>query len=333
VNDQPRMLPACIHVGVPKSGTTTLQFNLFARHSQIVYIGKPYDDPSVSEEASQAVADLADSLWQVDELEFDLARAKALFELGVRGRGQRPGRCLVFSEEGLTGASGADRVCTAGRLHRIFGSCRILITVRNPLDALLAGHRWCLARGLIHVGFDAWIRQCRTFSLYNQCRNDFPLRQYLYGRLVRAYQNEFGADRVLVLPLEMLSKDPAGYIHRLSGFLGVDEGEASRLLDQGPIQNRSLSAWATRYQNVQRNIRRLTRRVCRAGEETEHLGLYEGGIHGRVTRWLDRWGPPHRGMSASTRAFLEAFYAQDNRLLEEVTGEPLSGYGYVVASS
>ena len=31
----------CLHIGFPKTGTTTLQKHLFTEHSQIVYLGKP----------------------------------------------------------------------------------------------------------------------------------------------------------------------------------------------------------------------------------------------------------------------------------------------------
>lgn len=325
------MLPVCIHVGVPKTGTTTLQRGLFAQHTQIVYVGKPYDNPSESHEACQAVAELADSLWQIDELEFDHTRAEALFKLGIRNRQKRAGRSMVFSEEGLTNVIGADRACIARRLKRLFGPCRILITTRNQTDALLSGHRWCFARGFVNVSFDTWVRRCHGLTLYSLRRNECPLRQYLYGQLVRAYQDEFGEDRVLVLPLEMLKKNPSAYAHKLAGFLDIDEDQTHQLLNHTPAHNRSLSAWATRYQNVQRRVRRLCRRGSKADDAAEHMGLYVEGIHGRITRWLDRWSPPHREMSASTRVFLEEFYARDNRLLEQLCGEPLSDLGYAVA--
>ena len=37
-------LNTVIHIGFPKTGTTTQQNHLFAKHSQIAYLGKPYKD-------------------------------------------------------------------------------------------------------------------------------------------------------------------------------------------------------------------------------------------------------------------------------------------------
>ena len=45
-----------IHIGVGKTGTTTLQNNLFARHSGILNVGRPY----ANEEFKQAIDSLRD---------------------------------------------------------------------------------------------------------------------------------------------------------------------------------------------------------------------------------------------------------------------------------
>ena len=41
--------PVTLHVGLPKTGTTSLQMNLFLRHPQIAYVGKPLTRFSVAQ--------------------------------------------------------------------------------------------------------------------------------------------------------------------------------------------------------------------------------------------------------------------------------------------
>jgi len=131
-----------LHVGVPKTGTTTLQLRLFAEHPEITYLGKPYDRPGVDEATNTAISQLVDAVWTRTSFEYDPDAARSLLARGMQGRvDDHASGPVVLSEEALTQASGADRLLKAKRLRRLFGHCRVLITIREQLAALRSGHR------------------------------------------------------------------------------------------------------------------------------------------------------------------------------------------------
>jgi hypothetical protein len=130
-----------VHIGVPKSATTSLQFGAFPNHPDIRYLGKPYYDEDFGYDGSLATAELIDSLWKQDDLEFDPGLARRRFDSGILPRlsGNRLG---VLSEEGLSHAAASDRSLTARRLAKLCEGirCSILITVREQKQALFSRH-------------------------------------------------------------------------------------------------------------------------------------------------------------------------------------------------
>ena len=67
-----------IHIGPSKTGTTTLQREIFAKHSQIAYLGKPFHLPGSSPDdkkgdSSRLNEELVYELRSKDSLEYDEA--------------------------------------------------------------------------------------------------------------------------------------------------------------------------------------------------------------------------------------------------------------------
>lgn len=322
---RPRLL---VHVGVPKSATTSLQFGAFPSHPDIRYLGKPFYEEAFGYEGSLATAELSDSLWKQDELEFDAALARKRFERGVLPR--LGGETLaVLSEEGLSQASAADRSLTAQRLAALCQGieCSILITVREQKRALFSGHQWIYTRRLTSLGFGDWIEWCRSYSSYYGCHNDFPLRQYRYARLVETYASLFGRERVLVLPMEMLAREPADFYSRLEDFAGIRRFWGTPDCPPMPVENRSPGRLGIRYQRLVKGVRHLGARL-HGGPGAPSEALEEAGIHGVAMRLLGRIDTPMRPMSAETAAWLDDYYRADNAIVTELTGLDLGKYGY-----
>ena len=348
-----------LHVGVPKTGTTTLQRRLFAEHPGIVYLGKPYDRPGVDHTSNAAIAELVDLVWSSTHAEYDQDRAAALLAKGRRGRGlsgqgwrglsdqkdprgdrrddHPPVGPIVLSEEALTQASGGDRDLKARRLRRLFGRCRVLITIREQRDALRSGHRWVYTRRLTDHRLDAWIDHCRAYSHRLGRPDDFPLRQYRYAEVVHTYHRLFGAERVRVMAMEQLRDDPAGFSRSLTDWLGVDDaprGDATarwRLGDRGPAENASPGRWGMAYQRWVRAAR--MRRYRRRGERDPlALGEFHEGVHGKVMRTLARLERRRPDYRPATDAWLRDYFAADNRRLGELTGlwAAMAQWGYAL---
>ncbi len=102
----------------------------------------------------------------------------------------------------------------ADRIHSVFPKARILIGVREQKSmAMLTYREYILAGGTlpleVYVG-----------------RGDEPLGvmpimhpDYLeYDRVIGYYQGLYGNENVLVMPMEMLKRDPAEYVRKLLEF-------------------------------------------------------------------------------------------------------------------
>jgi hypothetical protein len=322
----PRLL---VHIGVPKTATTSLQFGFFPNHPDIRYLGKPFYDESFGYEGSVESAKLMDSLWKEDSLQYDPDLAKARFSAGVAPR-LSTDRIAVVSEEGLSQASAADRAVTARRLRALTHDldCRILITIREQKKALYSGYQWIFARRMTSRSFANWLDWCQSYSSYYGCLNDFPLRQYLYAPLVEVYRQAFGADNVLVLPMELLNEPDNRFVREIEAFCGISAMDRDGAGPLMPAENRSPGQLGIRYQRLAKGIFMLKNYISGHRADSVSEAMLDGGLHGRVMRQIARIDRPMPPMSAALSQRLADYYRDDNRRLLEQTGLPLQRLGY-----
>jgi hypothetical protein len=207
---------AVIHVGFGHSGTTSLQQNIFSKRSDLFYAGVPYG----------SVGAIFSPVKYLEPERYDhilMARLcdKLIFRKMSRSQG------LIISDETLVDQpaiyytpSMMPIKMIAERLHRLFGQCLVLLTLRNQYQYVLSNYSVLktnyasLANRQIEP-FDTWFRGNRT-----QVRNLF-LRNLDPSYVIKAYQSVFGADAVHVLPLELLSQHGArAYLDRLGQIIG-----------------------------------------------------------------------------------------------------------------
>jgi hypothetical protein len=312
-----------IHVGLPKTATTSLQFGAFPCHPDIRYLGKPYYDPSIEYSGSLATAELLDSLWKHDEIEFNPELAQLRFDIGIRPRLSET-LLAVLSEEGLACASAADRSLTARRLSELCKEldCSILITVREHKRALFSLHQWYFTRRFTSLNFDDWILWCRSYSSYFGRCNDFPLRQYCYSQLVDTYINIFGREKVLVLPMEILSTDQNRFYSMLEDFAGIRRFWGGQVL---PVENRSPGRIGIHYQRLTKLIK-FTYEQIRYGSSTYSEALETGFPHDVVMSLISKIDMPPRAMSKKTADWLDEYYKEDISRLKSSVGLDMGVY-------
>lgn len=129
-----------------------------------------------------------------------------------------PGLVPVVSNERLAGhplSGGFDRMAIARRIKGVFPNARILITIRAQDELIFSNY-------LQYLRYGGWqspenflrpSRNSRTPSL--------SLAFWDYERLSATYEEMFGRSNVLLLPQELLRKDPQAFVRRLSQFAGV----------------------------------------------------------------------------------------------------------------
>ena len=115
-----------IHIGFPKTGTSTQQKHLFSRHSQIEYLGKPYPNEEIKAEIHKMI---------MQESQFyDALQCKSyISNLLVPVKNSQ--KVILLSDELFVSASKArDKGVVAQRLKEVLYPCRILVTIRNQLE-------------------------------------------------------------------------------------------------------------------------------------------------------------------------------------------------------
>lgn len=212
-----------IHIGFPKTGTTTHQIHLFDKHSQIVYLGKPYKEARFEQE-----------LHRLIKQESTIYDSSALKEYMKSVKKERPGKnLLLLSEEIMVSLSKVrDKGVVAQRIKEVFSPCKILITIRNQVEMLksayinggrLLAHVPGKYRGR-YVPFEDWL----IFQYEYLDRSH--MGNFIYFPTIQYYAKLFGKENILVLLFEEFLDQPEQYITKLSEFLAIDKNESLELL-------------------------------------------------------------------------------------------------------
>jgi hypothetical protein len=225
-----------IHIGLPKTATTTLQQLVFPAHPGMLYLG-PKADFAVLDELMKAVC-FADGLnYDSEHTKRSVARLLSSLPPDERPR--------LISLETLT-AHGQDRLIKAKRLQQLLPDARIILTIRRPEDLLPSMYfQWLKGLGgkfSSPMSLDGWLEQ----EWENRRSGAFLRLQF--AKILGTYRALFGGAGVLLLFYEELVTDVARFATKLSNFIGVDEFTTEQLLSGGKANPRMTKL---RYSEVQ----------------------------------------------------------------------------------
>ena len=122
------MSKIAIHVGLPKTATTTLQQKVFPAHPELVYLGTRANHPQFDQ--------MMFALCSVDNADYDANKSSAVVDELLSGQ-RDDGKPVVVSYESITN-QGHDRRVKAERLKALFPDARIVLTVRRPEDMVVS---------------------------------------------------------------------------------------------------------------------------------------------------------------------------------------------------
>lgn len=298
--------PTLIHVGLPKTGTTTLQQRLFAADPAVTTFWRFADTPEGVE--------VAKLIWLQDSIDYDQDEVDRLVS---RARRRRPhAEALVFTDEGVTGGGVADRGLAAARLRASFPEGTVLIVLREQCDhlaSMFVHHQ--RGFGLQHLDdrtIDEWLGDDPATGA------DGPAAERDYGRLVRTYEDIFGRDRIRIRLFEDLVADTERFLADVAAMIG-------RPVPPRPEEG---TTHANRRQTLRHQKRdRLFRRAPRLSDLHDRLP-------DRVVERIDDFvqdGPQLTvELSDETRRLLRDRYREGNAWLAEAHGLDLEGHGYAV---
>jgi hypothetical protein len=308
-------LITAVHIGFPKTGTTTQQKHLFARHSQVGYLGKPYETETLKTEILKLVME--------ESLTYDPAVLKKYVAEQVKKEMNKGKRVVVLSDELLVSASKVrDKGVVAARIKEVFAPHKILVTIRDQVEMLKSAYVNS-GRLLKHVPAQYQGRAI-TFAQWLEMCWENPARSYIgnirYADTIDYYAGAFGKENICVLLFEEFISHKDEYTRKLAEFLTIDVGEALRLLG-GQHEN-------PRLLQSQLDLELSCSRWGIPGKVPVLPGLL-----GRWFRLKSRFRGDEKArveMPPGWVARLQPFYAEGNRRLSEHYRLPLEKYGYLL---
>jgi hypothetical protein len=214
-------LPVWIHVGLAKTGTTSLQRCVFSQHPEILYLGKEIDKDYV---ISHPLYHIARSPTRKFDVDATRAGFSKLIDNGLRaGSGKR---ICVLSEEGLTGYRALNPAICASRAHKLFPDASILLVLREPLDWLKSMYFFRLSLRFPETldGFNDWLRASLARV---EVGTDIGVLRI--GTIARTWASLFGEGRLKVMLYEDFRADAATFIAEMCESMGVDAQNAVHL--------------------------------------------------------------------------------------------------------
>lgn len=297
-----------MHVGYIKTGTTYLQHEVFSR-------------PETGFALAGGVLNralLVEHLVASDGYRFDPAETAHQFRAEAE---TVPTGCIpVWSDETLLGNPLQVRYhgpVVLNRLRRIGVPFKVLISIREQKSFSYSAYIEYLKRGA-HSLLD-FIGDGSEQTSFRPILNPEFLE---YDVAVRAWQEVFGTENVLVLPYELLRAQPETFMDTLCRFAGVE----GRLGLSGATVNKGMSAKAM---VVNRAMNRFLLRSPR--HQRASLSLRAGL---RLIKVVDKV-PSHaldRHIEGKWRAAIherfDGAFTQSNRRLAHLTGLDLRALGY-----
>jgi hypothetical protein len=237
------------------------------------------------------------------------------------------GRILVVSHERLSGypaSGGYDSRLIADRLHDAFPHARVLIVVREQKSFIRSMYSQYVTDG-------GDLSLSRFLSPPEPQLNRVPGWDFdflAYDRLIRHYRDRFGAERVLVLPFELLTREPQRFAADIVRFCG-HQPEQPAALATGVVNRK-------RPVTLQFVARLINRHLVRS-QLSNHGFLPQPTVRAALARLapvFERLSPGfvERALDRRMRRAIDAAvgdrYAESNRETAALTGLDLAAFGY-----
>jgi hypothetical protein len=309
-----------IHIGYPKNASTTLQTDIFPNVENALYVGRAYNSKHtfISKELSDAIY----KITMTDSIDFSFERAKDQINKTIDefiGDNDK----VIISSEGFAN-NFADRGLMAKRLNKLFPDAKILVVIRNQVDALLSMYAFLVCQRGENVNVSYGRPSVASFEKWILEQELFIGRSFIttlkYSEFIAEYQRLFGKENVTVLLFEELVNSPATFFEKIADYLDVDD-----------IKKKTDTSVPKR--NPKPTNRRLLYYKFRNRFPNIMLSKYIPSI-------ALKWWRNYLNNGSSKRRFdelpvemqkrLKLMYREDNRMLQKLLDVNLDKYGYEI---
>jgi hypothetical protein len=301
-----------VHIGAPKTATSTLQNAFFPRHPGLFFLGKEVDGKRGWKGwRSTELQDLMLALER-ENLKFqpDLEKIAALVKsISV----EAAGRQVVISSEDLCLFSSVDSLAKLRRIQKLFGSLgpiRIVLAVREQLSLwksiYTTEHRGEMmkvpgTRQNWYPSFDQFL------DIHFRYVCGAVLESFRFGSTVKHYEALVGADNVYVYAYDAFLRDPVTQLKALCQFIGIDENDECLRRTAVTHENTHYSARSYAFVKIRSYFKGVRR-------------LVPAALKNSFYRWLDGGASFKFEPSAEARRRIKDYYRADNEMLFTMRG-------------
>jgi len=307
-----------IHIGYPKTASTWLQQGLFKREDMGFFSPwrSGWSDPIA-----------VDQFISIDSFSFSSQKVYNIFEPGLRAA-QEKSLCAVLSQEMLScnflAQNGYWGQEVADRLHQVFPNAKVLIIIREQKSIILSAYGQNIRNGG-RQSIQQFIDKENFKSGYNPV---FRLNVLNYNLLIEHYQALFGKNQVLVLPFELLKKDPIDYTKCILNF--VDQ--SNKLIDNDDFPVLTNANYQPFTLKIHRKINHFFPFPYRGYSDSSKNTVWI--ILWKIFSLIDQYAP--KPIQEQEKGYLKSFiaertkgmYAESNRKTKALTGIDLASFGY-----
>ena len=227
------MSRTCIHIGLPKAGSKTLQRNFFPSHPDIEYLGGKFSGPKIvrhrwwyqwlirkfrergSGQYKNAAlrevfhrAVFSTQIFELEQMQKLLSQERNLDRLGV------------MSLETLALPSLRHRV---PQMREVFGPAKIILVIRRPLELVESSYfQWLQRMNKTRPGCWPFYRSIEYFLERGfHGPPSIPATHLDLAPSLSLFETYFGRDNIGLFTLEQMATDRDGFYAQLCDFLEI----------------------------------------------------------------------------------------------------------------
>jgi hypothetical protein len=304
--------PVFIHIGSPKSGTTTLQEGFFPNLDGVCY----RDWGELSSIPNFEKLFYGDSIYYDQEEAIECRnRIHALLE-------SSDGKAHLYSREHLV-HNALDITDIARKLDFFFDTPHILLTIRNQFTAMESSYLWAL-RAYRSPGSSVFPNRSYEKYISNTFREAGLRGRYMnlarrfdYGLIAKTYAEIVGKENIAVFCMEGLATSPEQYYRKIGDYLGIPSDT--------PLNLPATKALNTRLSRRKEIYYFLTAMLVPLGL---HFLVRRHKMPAAFDRFLSGGKKNTVALSDSGKELIRLHFREGNQYLIDEFGLPLDNLGY-----